>query len=374
MPRGDVLDTPLTHDAVRVLTICNACRYCEGYCPVFPAIERRTSFTPIDLIYLANLCHNCGECLYACQYAPPHEFGVNIPRTLAQIRLVSYERYCWPNGLRVAFTRAGVVTSLLAAALFTLLIGAWTFAIRSSDAPAASGNFYAVLPHHTMVTLFGIVGTLLALALGVGLMRFQRDLTAMRATMADREPGRASRGWTARWRGLAEALTLTHLHPDGVDCTQGEEQRSPSRRWFHHLTSYGFGLCFASTCVAAIYQELFGWLPPYGYASAPVLLGLAGGIGLTIGAVGLLTLRRQRDREMTDRSQEGLDSAFILLLLLTAGSGLLLLALRATSAMSALLVIHLGCVLALFVSLPFGKFVHGLYRTAALIEDASERR
>ena len=36
--------------------------------------------------YLANLCHNCGACLHACQYAPPHEFAVNVPRAMAQVR------------------------------------------------------------------------------------------------------------------------------------------------------------------------------------------------------------------------------------------------------------------------------------------------
>jgi citrate/tricarballylate utilization protein len=36
--------------------------------------------------------------------------------------------------------------------------------------------------------------------------------------------------------------------------------------------------------------------------------------------------------------------------------------------MGVLLLVHLGCVLALFLTLPYGKFVHGLYRTAALLK------
>ena len=80
----------------RIMTICNACRYCEGYCAVFPAMERRLEFTAGDMNYLANLCHNCGECYYACQYSPPHEFSVNVPRTLAEIRAQSYRQYAWP--------------------------------------------------------------------------------------------------------------------------------------------------------------------------------------------------------------------------------------------------------------------------------------
>ena len=64
----------------RALQICNACRYCETFCAVFPAMTKRLEFTQADIHYMANLCHNCGACLHACQYAPPHEFAVNIPK------------------------------------------------------------------------------------------------------------------------------------------------------------------------------------------------------------------------------------------------------------------------------------------------------
>lgn len=65
-------------DARRQMTICNACRYCEGYCAVFPAMELRRTFPDGDLVYLANLCFDCR----ACQYAPAHPFDVNVPRVL----------------------------------------------------------------------------------------------------------------------------------------------------------------------------------------------------------------------------------------------------------------------------------------------------
>src|SRR5579872_2672934 len=77
----------------RLMTICNSCRYCEGFCAVFPAMERRMRFSGADLNYLANLCHNCGECFHACQYAPPHEFAVNVPKVFAEIRVKSYQKY-----------------------------------------------------------------------------------------------------------------------------------------------------------------------------------------------------------------------------------------------------------------------------------------
>ncbi len=77
-------------EVARVMQICNACRYCEGFCAVFPAMARRIAFDSADVHYLANLCHNCGACLHACQYAPPHDFAVNVPQVMARTRKQTY--------------------------------------------------------------------------------------------------------------------------------------------------------------------------------------------------------------------------------------------------------------------------------------------
>jgi citrate/tricarballylate utilization protein len=36
--------------------------------------------------------------------------------------------------------------------------------------------------------------------------------------------------------------------------------------------------------------------------------------------------------------------------------------------------VHLGIVMALFATLPYGKFAHGVYRSAALLKAAIEKR
>ena len=347
-----------------VLTVCNACRYCEQYCPVFPAVENRVTFAKGDLMYLANLCHNCGECLYACQYAPPHEFAINVPRTLAQLRLKSYEDYCWPRSLGLLFRRNGILTSVTLAAAFTLIMFAATIMIGGDQPwPVTGGDFYAVLPHGVMVALFGAVSAFVVLALGLGIRAFWRDIESS---------GQRPRSEiTSLAVALRDAFTLRHLHGSGDDCTSAEEERTPWRRWFHHCTLGGFMLCFASTSVAAFYHSS-GWKAPYPYLSLPVVLGTIGGLGLLIGPAGLLFLRRRRDRSLGDPAQESMDESFIVLLFLTSLTGLLLLILRDRAAMGALLIVHLGVVLALFVTLPYGKFVHGLYRVAALIKYAKE--
>ena len=147
-------------EGARIMTICNACRYCEGYCAVFPAMERRLSFAEADLYYLANLCHNCAECFYACQYAPPHEFAVNVPKTLAEIRLRSYREYAWPRPLAAAFSGNArwvgwTLSGCLIVAVFAMA------ALPRVD--TANGDFYSVIPHDVMAALFGGVSLLVLL-------------------------------------------------------------------------------------------------------------------------------------------------------------------------------------------------------------------
>ena len=101
-------------------------------------MENRLAFAEADLAYLANLCHNCGECLYACQYAPPHEFGINVPRTMAEIRAHSYEAYCWPSFLSSAFRHHNLLTGLvLAAGLIAVMARRRSDRQRGSVPPAS---------------------------------------------------------------------------------------------------------------------------------------------------------------------------------------------------------------------------------------------
>ena len=104
------------------------------------------------------------------------------------------------------------------------------------------------------------------------------------------------------------------------------------------------------------------------------MLGTLGGIGLLIGPTGLVWVKLRSDSAPQHIRQFGMDYAFLALLFFTSLTGLALLALRGTSAMGSLLALHLGFVLAFFLLLPYSKFVHGVYRIAALIRFAVEQR
>ena len=75
-----------------------------------------------------------------------------------------------------------------------------------------------------------------------------------------------------------------------------------------------------------------------------------------------------------DAAQQAMDRGFIAQLFLTRLTGLALLVWRDSAAMGLLLAVHLGAVMALFLTLPYGKFAHGVFRSAALLKWAIEKR
>jgi citrate/tricarballylate utilization protein len=358
--------TALLAEADRLMTVCNSCRYCEGLCAVFPAMEMRRAFPDGDLNYLANLCHSCGACYVDCQFSPPHEFDVNVPRVLAQLRGDSYASYAWPRVLAPLFVRNGLAISLVAAlsvAAFILGFAAWHDASVLFGTHTGPGAFYKLMPHNAMAALFGAVFLYAILALAMGVRAFWRDIG---------DPVALDTG--SLWQAIRDAGTLRHLDGGGIGCYNHDERPNDRRRFYHHQTFYGFMLCFASTCVATVYHYAFGRVAPYPWWDLPVVLGTIGGIGLIFGPLGLMIAKLRRDPMMQDEQRFGMELAFLAMLFLTSLTGLLLLVLRATPAMPLLLALHLGVVFALFITMPYGKFVHGIYRFVALVRYAKEHR
>ncbi len=345
-------------EANRVMEICNACRYCEGYCAVFPAMTLHRSFVEADLNHLANLCHNCKACYYACQYAPPHPFGVNVPQTFSLLRDETYRRYAWPCPLARAFERNGTIVSAVTAfvVVAAVVLTATLTAPGVIDRSWIGANaFYRVIPWGVMTGVALVTLGLAVLAITIGGMRFWRESGTVAVTRR------------AVLSGFHDALTLKNLGGGGQGCNDRDETFSTARRFLHHAMAYGFLACFAATCAAAFEADVMGIPAPYQWFSLPVILGVLGGIGLIIGTSGLVGLKFVTDPAPLAKRLLGVDIALLGLLWLAAVSGMLLLGLRGMSLMPMLLAAHLGLILALFLLLPYSKFVHGLYRTLALI-------
>ncbi|MYC84218.1 MAG: tricarballylate utilization 4Fe-4S protein TcuB [Acidimicrobiia bacterium] len=360
-----ILERGLLNEAQRQFDICNACRYCEGLCAVFPALERRPVFSEGDVLYLANLCHDCRSCYDVCPYATPHEFAVDIPPLMSRIREETYKSYARPRALGdilLGPTRGRAWLALFVVAVTVaigLLILGWD---RLVAPPAEEEAFYEVIPFLVMTIPASVISGLALLFLGAGVVAFWRDTTGGRPDVGSIK------------EAVYAAFSLRNMHGGGPGCTYPQEAPEKSRLVMHSLVFNGFLATFVATILAAIWQELLGRMPPYPLLSAPVIIGTVGGIATIAGCIGLVVLRIRSREELGTAGVRRLDLDFIILLVLVNLSGLALLALRSTTAMGLLLLVHLALVAAFFVSLPYGKFVHATYRTSALIQDSLEDR
>jgi len=346
-------------EARRQIEICNACRYCEGFCAVFPAMTREKAFADGDMTHLANLCHNCRGCYYSCQYTEPHDFALNIPAALAEVRQESWERLVGPAVFSRAFHGHGV---LIAAAM---VLGIAVLFVLIAALPNAGGDgFYAFLSHNAMVALFLPAFLLPVLAVVVGIRRYWREVGAGTMSVTDLL---AALGAAGRMKNLSGG--------QGQGCNfERKDRYSNARRHAHQAVMYGFLLCFAATSVATLMHYFLDWPAPYPLLSPPKLLGVPGGVLMVAGTLALAWLKTRAERELGAARAWGGEMAFILLLGVAAATGLALYAVTGTSAVPMLLALHLGSVLTLFLLLPYTKMVHGFFRLAALVAEEGMKR
>lgn len=349
----------LIQEARRQAEICNACRYCEGYCSVFPSLHANRAFSDGDITQLANLCHNCRGCYYACQYTAPHEFAINLPKALAEVRQESWEDFAVPQMAARQFQKNGMLIAVATIIGFALL-----FAVARWLGQSGGDGFYAVMSHNLMVAIFTPAFVLPLVSIGISLRRYWRATGGTWVTWRDIVDGF---GAAANMRNLAGG------HGEGCNF-EDEDRFSQARRTAHQFVLYGFLLCFASTSAGTVLHYAFDLHAPYAFWSLPKLLGVPGGLMLTFGTGWLVVLKRRADPELGAVSAWGGELAFILLLGFVAFSGLALYALGGIAVMPTLLALHLGAVLSFFLLTPYTKMAHGFYRLAALVRDAQRRR
>jgi citrate/tricarballylate utilization protein len=295
-------------------------------------------------------------------YAPPHEFGVNIPKALAEVREQTYAQYALPRVVSDLARRNAwlmVVAALVSLAFFGLVAAlSPTGLFQVHQGP---GAFYAVIPYLAMLAPAVLVSLYALWVMVAGVLKFARDISGPRPN------------WRSALSAVGESLGLRYLRGGSAGgCYYPNERPSNSRLILHMLVFYGFLSAFAATIVAAVMQDLLDQLPPYPLLSAPVILGSLGGIAMIVGATGLLVLKWRSDRAPSDARSLNLDWLFLLSLDIVSVTGMLLLILRDTPAMGFLLAVHLSTVLALYVSAPYGKFAHFLYRYASLVQNRLE--
>ena len=305
----------LFEEAARQLTACNACRYCEGFCPTWPVMERRREFDKNSIIFIANTCHDCRACYYACPYTPPHEVNLNIPKSTSEVRLRTYEEYSSPKFMREAFAKhrnfvlSAALLSLAIAMVATLAFGNFS---RLFQPHLGSGSFYTIFPYFAIVS----VGLLLLILCARKLRKWHEKI-----------PPRHKRSISIISKlqcvlfGTADAIWHVGFKGGGAGCYHEEEEGSRRFLIFHALIFFGFAGTAVSTILAGIYQDILGIMPPYPVLSLPVGFGIVGGVLNSCRRGIISSLPTLSDTRPSHAKMRTLDFAFLSMLALVAITG-----------------------------------------------------
>lgn len=360
--------TDLYSEAVRQFTICNSCRYCEGYCAVFPAIESKNSYDNSYIDYVANLCHDCRNCYYACPYTSPHEFSINIPLLLSSIRIKNYVKYTYPEKVSRSFFEKPITSGIVVTILS--IIVTWIFALlienpsRIFQKYTYSGSFYVILPYWITIALgFTLLGYVITI-MGISSFKYWRTI---------RNPN-SSVSLSAFTKALWDSISHKYFKGGDAGCDYPDMFSGYRRLYAHFSLFLGFILTALSTISAAIYQNVLSLFPPYPYLSLPVIFGTLGGILIIISTSTLTYHKRKGGREnLVERKMIKLDVFLLALLALISITGIAVLILRNTEYMGAILITHVGITISFFALAPYSKLIHIPYRILSLTRYRIER-
>lgn len=348
------------------LNICNACRYCENICPVFKAIELRRTFSENDIVYLANLCHDCRGCYYACQYAPPHTFDINIPKVFGTLRLETYKNYKKSKFSKNLIEKPqlfSIAIFIISFIFYTISSIIYTGKLNSVGISDKNASFYNALPENFLIITL-LIPFAISLTIYIkNLINFCDYINIKKCDFLK---------LSSHIRPLKSVILLEFLDGGSYGCNYPDEEYSFSRRIYHQFVLFGFKITFISTLIAAFISHILHISPPYTFTSLPVIFGTVGGVLLLLGLTGLLYLRTKMDRIPYNENANSMDMNFIIILLLTVLTGFLVLIFRSTIFMPILLIIHLSIVITFFVMLPFSKLQHAVFRYASIYKYFSE--
>ncbi len=351
---------------------CFQCGTCSATCPIspdkdpFPRKEMAWAVWGLKDRLLQDpdvwLCHHCNDCSVSC----PRSGGPGD--VLAAVRRASVIHYAAPRFLARWVNQPRFVPLLLGLPALLLGLAVWLrepignalgFAVPTGDSIVYAYSY--MYPHWLLNSFFGIFTLLALTAAIIGLVRFIRVIKAPKVWGATGPPDRSFVG--SAWTAIKQIFT----HDKFTSCTAEH-----SRPLSHLCVFIGFIALSVVTfwVITGPINPLLkdGFIYPFSFWSPWKLLANVGGAAVFFGCV-LMIRQRLRNRDNAGLSTY-FDWALVWTLFAVVVSGF------ATEALHYLRMVphrhvvyfsHLIFVFALLIYLPYSKFAHILYRTAAMI-------
>ncbi len=289
------------------------------------------------------LCHQCNDCTVRCpRDARPGD-------AMQAIRSLTIEQVGAPRLVARLVGRAGTTWPLLLG-LPVLFWALYVWAVNGFAVPRTPLVYGDVVPQWMIYSVFLPASAFAVVAAVMGARRCW-------AAWGD---GTTRNGNLLQGLG-AVALEIL-LHRRFKSCGAARPRQAG-----HLLLLWGFVGALATTTLLGIAMDVFGVKTPLPQTHPIKILGNLSAVLLVAGLVWLVA-NRLANKESTATSQP-FDTFFVALVVLVVISGIgAELGRQFLPAASALgiYVLHLGAVLSLFLTFPFSKFAHALYRTLAL--------
>jgi quinone-modifying oxidoreductase subunit QmoC len=293
------------------------------------------------------LCHQCNDCTAKCprDAKPGDVIQVLRARTIEHLapvravgRLVGNIGKSWP----------------LVLGLPLLLIVGLVYAYNGLAVPENFSGFASFVPHWIIYAVFIPALTISVILLGIG----------------------ASRAWTL-WDEGAErkgaflpALFSTFfeiaIHRKFSTC-----KTAKPRKLGHFLIMWGYIGAFITTSLVVIWLFILGAELPFPLMHPLKIIGNIAALFILLGGFLIVFFRAQNSE--ASGTPYAFDNFFLFLVLAVGVTGITTELFRAIIPMPAVAcgsyLIHLGFILTLFISLPYCKLAHFVYRTLAIVHE-----
>ena len=299
------------------------------------------------------LCHQCNDCSVRC----PRD--VRPGDVMSVLRGLAVEKLSTPRFLGTLVGKAATTWPILILGpvvfwgiVLSIMNGGPTFSGWDT------GTHYAGFAPHWLIYLIYMLSAAFAVAAaGASAMKFWKLL------------GQNGEREGSFFQHLIPAVKEIILHKRFEDC-----EAAKPRKKGHQLLFWGFVLAFITTTADAIAIHILGIHEvPFPLWHPVKIIGNAGAVLLVVG--GFLLMSYRQNPEGNAGASTAFDTFFLGVVLLVIGTGVFTEAFGPSMLdLPAVLsgwfyILHLATVLTLFLTFPYSKFAHMLYRTLAMVHE-----
>jgi citrate/tricarballylate utilization protein len=343
------MDEDIHGEAIRQFNICNACRYCEGYCAVWDDIENKNFFDNSDIDHFANLCHDCRECYNVCPFTEPHEFNLNIPMVLSKVRHETYINNIKPEFMEKPAKHQYYLWSFVIA---LSILSVFTLGYMNMNGYMLNRYGLSDITHIFPVLQFKIFSTILYIYVII--------LWALEGNNYWKSINSGKNKKKVRIHNILLALSDSFGHKyfkgGGAGCNYPEDNSGKFRLIFHPMIFFGF---IIDLIAIAFYGNLNIYI---------IIIYMVGSLLISIGSIALLFAKFYSNKKLASKQLLTMDYPFTIIMLLTGITGLIFPVFSGYSIFSITFMIHIALISAIFLMAPFGKFIHPVFRFLSLIK------